>query len=103
VVSHRPRLITDDLVQMRLAALRGVGVAQLPAFAVDDDLTAGALVEVVPRWAPKAGVVHTIFPSRRGLLPAVRGLLDYLVEAFAEIPRSDAASSVVIQRKGQHS
>jgi DNA-binding transcriptional LysR family regulator len=87
LVSHQPRLITDDLVQMRLAALRGIGVAQLPAFVVDDDLTALTLVEVIPHWVPRTGVIHAIFPSRRGLLPAVRGLLDFLAKEFSEAPR----------------
>jgi hypothetical protein len=30
-------------------------------------------------------VVHAVFPSRRGLLPAVRLLLDYLAQQFATL------------------
>lgn len=48
LVSHQPRLVKDDLVQMRLSALRGIGVVQLPAFVVDDDLAAGTLVNIIP-------------------------------------------------------
>ena len=36
-----PRLVTDDMIQMRLAALRGVGVVQLPTMMVDEDLADG--------------------------------------------------------------
>jgi DNA-binding transcriptional LysR family regulator len=86
LVSHQPRLITDDLVQMRLAALRGVGVGQLPAFVVDEDLAAGTLVDIIPQWTPRTGVIHAIFPSRRGLLPAVRGMLDFLASSFRKSP-----------------
>lgn len=82
-IAHQPRLITDDLVQMRLAALRGIGAVQLPLIAVDEDLVAGRLVEVVPGWQPRAGIAHAVFPTRRGLLPAVRGLLDFLAVEFA--------------------
>jgi len=28
-------------------------------------------------WAPKHHVVHAVYPSKRGLLPSVRALLDY--------------------------
>jgi hypothetical protein len=35
-------------------------------------------VEVLPGWAPQAGIVHAVFPSRRGLNPAVRRFLDFL-------------------------
>ncbi len=90
-VSHQPRLITDDLVQMRLAALRGIGVAQLPGFVVKDDLAAERLVEIIPQWRPRTGIVHAVFPSRRGLLPAVRGLLDFLAKEFARAPQLEPA------------
>lgn len=77
---HRPRYITDDMTALRQAALRGIGIVQLPCMVVRDDIQKGKLVDVIPGWAPKGGVVHAVFPSRRGLLPAVRQLLDYLAE-----------------------
>jgi DNA-binding transcriptional LysR family regulator len=82
-VRHAPRLITDDMVQMRLAALGGIGVVQLPTMTVEKDLAAGTLVDVLPDWHPRSGIVHAVFPSRRGLLPAVRGLIDHIAAEFA--------------------
>ncbi|WPC06134.1 LysR family transcriptional regulator [Pseudomonas sp. MBLB4123] len=79
-VRHRPRLISDDMTILRRAALRGVGVVQLPCMVVERDLQAGRLLDIMPQWAPRSGVVHALFPSRRGLLPAVRGLIDFLAE-----------------------
>lgn len=83
-IGHHPRLITDDMVQMRIAALAGIGVVQLPTMVVDKDLGAGTLVDVLPEWHPRSGIVHAVFPSRRGLLPAVRGLIDHLADEFAQ-------------------
>ncbi|SAK76410.1 LysR substrate-binding domain-containing protein [Caballeronia ptereochthonis] len=77
-VSHTPRYITDDMTVLRQAALRGVGVVQMPCMVVEDELEKGGLVDVVPGWTPKGGLVHAVFPSRRGLLPAVRLLIDHL-------------------------
>jgi DNA-binding transcriptional LysR family regulator len=48
-----------------------------------EDLAAGRLVEVLPGWHPPAGIVHATFASRRGLLPSVRALLDFLVRECA--------------------
>ena len=76
---------------LRLAALGGVGVCQFPTFVVQDDLRAGRLVDVLPEWTPKAGIIHAVFPSRRGLLPSVRTLLDYLAEAYASLSRAEEA------------
>jgi DNA-binding transcriptional LysR family regulator len=91
-VPHRPRMITDDIASQREAVLAGVGIAQLPTVAVSGDVEAGALVQVLPEWRPRAGLVHAVFPSRRGLLPSVRALLDFLAQQCAEQQRSSAAS-----------
>jgi len=79
---HTPRLGTDDLYTLRLAAIRGVGVACLPALLVTGDLSSGALVRLLPSLSSRSGVVHAVFPSRRGMVPAVRSLLDFLAEGF---------------------
>ncbi len=81
-VRYRPRMVTDDLVALRQAALTGAGVVHLPAVVVCEDLNDGRLVNLLPDWAPRTGVVHAVFPSRRGLLPSVRTLLDFLGEEF---------------------
>ena len=77
-VPHRPRLVTDDLFALRAAALAGIGVAQLPSLMIATDLEAGRLIELLPGWRLPNEAVHAIFPSRRGLLPSIRALLDFL-------------------------
>lgn len=84
VIPHRPRMVTDDLIALRHGALAGVGIAHVPRVAVREDLEAGTLVEMLPGWEPKCGIVHAIFPSRRGLLPSVRTLIDFLAEEFVQ-------------------
>ena len=84
-IHHQPRLVTDDMIALRLAALSGVGIAQLPVMMVADELRRGGLLRLVPDWAPKSGIVHAVFPSRRGLLPSVRRFIDYLVMRFGQV------------------
>ena len=83
VIPHTPRMVTDDLFALRHFVVAGVGIAHLPRVAVSEDLASGRLVELLPGWHPRCGIVHAIFPSRRGLLPSVRSLLDHLAEEFA--------------------
>ncbi|WP_240435265.1 MULTISPECIES: hypothetical protein [Ralstonia solanacearum species complex] len=45
---------------------------------VEADLRNGTLVDILPGWAPKGGIIHAVFPSRRGLVPKVHLLIDYL-------------------------
>ena len=79
---HQPRLAMDDIAGLRDAAMRGVGVAALPREFVDSDLQAGRLQRLLPDLASQPALVHAIFPTRRGMVPAVRQLLDALVAGF---------------------
>src|SRR3984893_17658919 len=85
VIPHRPRLVSDDMIALRSAAIAGVGVVHLPLLMVSDEIRNGQLVHLLPGWAPKRQVVHAVYPSKRGLLPSVRALLDYLGARFSEL------------------
>jgi DNA-binding transcriptional LysR family regulator len=88
-IPYQPHFVTEDMVTLRLAALRGVGVVRLPTIVVKADLLEGRLVDVLPGWAPQPGIIHAVFPSRRGLLPSVRTLLDFLGTEYAALSRLD--------------
>ena len=79
---HAPRFVTTDMIALRDAAVAGVGLVQLPAVMARDQLAAGSLVRLVPDWAPRHEIIHAVFPSRRGLLPSVRALIDFLAQRF---------------------
>ncbi|WGS45429.1 LysR family transcriptional regulator [Burkholderia sp. JSH-S8] len=86
--AHRPRLATDDLASLRMAAVQGIGVAILPREQVSADLQAGRLLHVLPELSMTPGLVHAVFPSRRGMVPAVRQLLDALAAGFEALNRT---------------
>jgi DNA-binding transcriptional LysR family regulator len=77
-VTHQPRLTTDDMTTLRQAALDGAGIAQLPDYIVAADITRGKLEVLLPDWSPPKAIIHAVFPSRRGLLPAVHHFIDFL-------------------------
>ena len=84
VLSHRPRYVADDLVTIRAAVIQGIGMCALPSYMCRDALRDGRLALVLPGWGPETGVLHAVFPSRRGLVPAVRSFLDFLGEYVHE-------------------
>jgi DNA-binding transcriptional LysR family regulator len=88
-VPHYPRMVTDDMAVLRAGAIAGAGVVQLPTIFIWDDVRAGRLKHVLPDWRPTAGIVHAVFPSRRGLLPSVRALVDFFARECA-IQRAQA-------------
>jgi DNA-binding transcriptional LysR family regulator len=82
-VPYTPRLVTSDMCMLHAAALQGLGVVQLPTLLGWQDCRAGRLIRILPKWRPVSGTVHAVFPSRRGLLPSVRTLLDFLARECA--------------------
>lgn len=79
-LQYRPRYIADDLLTLKRAVLGGSGMCWLPDYMCEDELRDGRLVRLLPDWSMPVGVVHAVFPSRRGLSPAVRSFLDFLGE-----------------------
>jgi DNA-binding transcriptional LysR family regulator len=84
-VRHRPRYVTGAMLALRAAAVAGVGVVQLPRMMMSEQLAGGQLVPVLPGWEPRREIIHAVFASRRGQLPAVRALIDFLAARFAAL------------------
>lgn len=80
VLEHRPVYTADDLHTLKFAVLQGTGMGMLPDYLCADELRRSELVPVLPGWDPPAGRVLAVFPSRRGMVPAVRRFLDFLGE-----------------------
>jgi len=85
---HQPRLMCGDFPLTLAAAKRGLGVALLPESVCCAALNANELEIILPQWSPPQGIVHCVFPSRRGLLPAVRVLIDWLAERLPQAIQS---------------
>jgi DNA-binding transcriptional LysR family regulator len=84
-IDHTPRLVCHDFVVLRSAALEGLGVALLPESVARADLDSGKLERVLPAWNVPQGICHVVFPSRRGMLPAVRAFIDFLAERLPAV------------------
>ena len=79
-VEISPRLVCHNFPVLLAAAVAGQGIALLPESVVAAALADGRLQQVLPQWSLPLGILHVVFPSRRGLLPAVRAFIDFLVE-----------------------
>ncbi len=75
-----PILMGSDLMMLAKLVSQNCGIALLPDTIARDYVNTGELVRVLPDWKAPHGIFHAVYPSRRGLLPAVRVFIDYLVE-----------------------
>ena len=83
-VEMQARLITGDFAVLLESARRGLGVTLLPDFVCAPAITRGDLEVVLPDWSVPEGIMHFVYPSRRGMLPGVRALVDFLAERLPE-------------------
>jgi DNA-binding transcriptional LysR family regulator len=81
-VSFDPVLRSSDFCILLRAAAAGLGIALLPAEVVEDEIRAKRLIRILPDWHSGEVAVHLVFATNRGIVPAVRVLIDYLAEHF---------------------
>jgi DNA-binding transcriptional LysR family regulator len=84
VVPLTPRLLCDDMIVLKQAAIAGLGVVALPGYVCREDVRLGALRQVLPAWLAGDSIITALIPYRRGLLPSVRVFIDHL---SAELPK----------------
>ncbi|QUM86959.1 MULTISPECIES: LysR substrate-binding domain-containing protein [unclassified Moritella] len=65
------------------AALKGVGIVQLPDYYVQEYINQGQLIELLPNYREPDDAVWALYPQNRHLSPKVRMLVDYLAKELA--------------------
>jgi DNA-binding transcriptional LysR family regulator len=79
-VGFTPRLACSDLQVLLEAALDGTGIALLPEILARESLFTRRLVHVLPAWRAADSIVHMVFTSRRGMVPATRAFVEYVAK-----------------------
>jgi DNA-binding transcriptional LysR family regulator len=80
-----PHAVSVAGAEMYAATARlGLGLIQVPTYRVQDDLTRGTLVNVLPDFPPTPSPVYVLYPQNRQLSPRVRVFIDWLGAEFAK-------------------
>ncbi|HIF9211179.1 TPA: LysR substrate-binding domain-containing protein [Photobacterium damselae] len=69
---------------LRDAVIKGIGIAQLPEYYVDEDLANGSIVPILEKFQEPDEGIWALYPHNRHLSPKVRLLVDFLAE---ELPK----------------
>ncbi|MBC3877457.1 LysR family transcriptional regulator [Undibacterium sp. FT79W] len=73
----------NEATALLCAAQAGGGIALQPVYLAKPHLEDGSLQVVLPEWQLPDMSIYALYPSRKHLSPAVRALLDFLAERFA--------------------
>lgn len=80
-----PRVRSDNADMLRLAAIEGLGIAQMSELHVSLDLQCGRLVRVLPGYElSRNSGVWVLYPSGKHVLPRLRVFIDHLALVFKE-------------------
>lgn len=63
----------------------GLGIAQFPRYRVEQALTSGTLVELLPAMPPPSFPVSVVYQSQRQLPLRLRVFIDWIVEVMAKL------------------
>jgi DNA-binding transcriptional LysR family regulator len=94
VIRFDPILWTNEFSILVEAACAGTGISLLPAEVVARPIREGRLVRILPSWCSEEVTFHLVFTTRRGLAPAVRVFIDYLVDHFVFRDRAQTAAQL---------
>jgi DNA-binding transcriptional LysR family regulator len=83
-VPMQARLISGEFPVLLEAARAGLGVALMPGWICAPAIAEGSLEVVLPEWSTPPSSMHFVYSSRRGLLPGVRALVDFLGERLPQ-------------------
>ncbi len=72
------RLVADESSVLLRAAAAGLGIACLPEAMSAASMDSGELIQVLPDWIAGSVTSTILTPHRRGQLPAVRTVIDFL-------------------------
>ena len=82
-VTPQPRFHADESIPLLMAAESGLGIVCLPELISDDAVRQRRLVRVLPDWTAGRVTTTILTPHKRGQLPAVRAVIDFLLQKDA--------------------
>ena len=83
-VQPMPKLFTDDPFMIVNAALAGMAIANIPHGLAQPHIESGRLIRLLPSWEMEGASTTLLMPYRRGQLPSIRVVVDFLAERMVQ-------------------
>jgi DNA-binding transcriptional LysR family regulator len=85
------RILLTDPRTILATCLSGVGVAQIKAVGIQEQLDGGQLIDLFPDWPDERFPLYALYPSRHLPTAKVRAIIDFVLAAIG--PKAGAGSS----------
>ncbi|MBC8719929.1 substrate binding domain-containing protein [Ochrobactrum sp. Marseille-Q0166] len=85
-IAVKGRLKLNNSEAIRDAALKNLGIVQLGAFLVGDDIRQGRLIPLLEEFCREEMPIAAVYPTRRHVSPKVRRFIEMLRKEWAAAP-----------------
>jgi DNA-binding transcriptional LysR family regulator len=85
-VAIRAHVTINSFQVLRALAIADVGITNLPMRHASEQVATGQLKMLLTRFAPPARTTLAVYPSQRNVSPALRAMVDLLVEFYENNP-----------------
>lgn len=79
---------SNSYYALLMAAKNGLGVANLYQYMVDDEIKAGNLIQLLPRWQQASRTRYAVFQQRRDSSPKLDTFVKFVIALFSDEPRA---------------
>lgn len=93
-ISGHRKLLLNDGESCMIAALSGLGIAQVPTYLAQDYIASGELTVVLGTYLSDDLPIHALYPQNRHLSTKVRVFIDWIAELFASSDLMQARSLI---------
>lgn len=83
--------LSNSVLVLRKAVLRSSGIAQLPLYAVSNDLSRGTLVELMPRFRIPPRALRVLYPNAKADSPKIARFVLFLADWLEKEAPSQSA------------
>jgi DNA-binding transcriptional LysR family regulator len=83
-----PVLISEGVTSVREAVRDGLGISLLPDWLIADELAAGDLVHVLPKWKARDLPIHVVYAGQRVLPTRVSAFIDFAMRYLTPVQKS---------------
>ncbi|GAB2862436.1 LysR family transcriptional regulator [Pseudoduganella ginsengisoli] len=91
-------LSSNESMALLSAAVEGTGITMQPSFAAAPFIQGGKLTQLLPNFTPQQLGIYGVYSSREHMPPALRAMLDHLLDWFATDPEWRVAGIPLIEK-----
>lgn len=83
-ITVTPKLLVDDFTILKQMVIEGLGVAIIPNYMCQQELSDGKLIQILAPWGMPDVDIYALYPKHRLNIPKVKAFMDFILMVFRQ-------------------